>query len=347
MTRRELPRGVFERHPGSGVYWIRYADAHGRERKEKVGPRLQLAVLLYQKRKVEVAEGRKFPENLRYRAATFSELAADFEEYARAHHGIRTRQVDGVRLETALAKFRNRIASSISSQEFARFLGNPKWKPATRNRYRALFSKCYSLAIRNGKATENPLKHVDRFKENNARVRFLDPMKEEPKLRAAIKRRFPSRLAEFDLALNTGMRRGEQYNLRWSDVDLRRKLLTIQNSKNGDRRHIPLNDQAQAALHKMRSTWKAGAAEFVVRATHSERLGNYPTWFDKCVGRAGVVDFHWHDLRHTFASRLVMAGADIRTVQDLMGHKMLTMTVRYAHLSAPHLHEAVALLENA
>lgn len=336
-----LPRGVFERPRHSGIYWIRYADAGGIERREKVGPRIGIAVTLYQKRKTEAFESRKLPD-LHSRTVRFSELAADYQEYARVHHARRTQAVDTLRLKLVLATFRERPADAITPQELVRFLGQKDWKPATRNRYRALFSKCYSIAIRNNKVKENPVRKVERFRENNARVRFLDP-KEETKLRASIQSFSPRRLPEFELALNTGMRRGEQFDVKWSSVDLVRRVLTVEKSKSGKKRHIPLNDPAVEALRALKS--RNGSSLYVVPATESERLGNYPTWFERAVKHAGIPNFHWHDNRHTFASRLVMAGADIRTVQELMGHETLAMTIRYSHLSAPHKREAMAKMQ--
>ncbi len=336
----ELPRGVFERPPGSKIYWIRYADSRGVERREKVGPRLSVAVTLYQKRKTEAFESRKLPE-LRRRDVHFSELASDYLEYGRVQHTHRTQRVDRQRMEKLLQAFRDRTIESITPQDLVRFLGSGEWKPATRNRYRALLSKCFTLAVRNGRIKENPLQKVERFRENNARVRFLEAA-EERKLRKSIAD--PDREPEFVLAMNTGMRRGEQFALKWSAVDLGRRQLTVEQSKNGERRHIPINDAALDALRSLRKRCMKVGSEYVVPATDSERDGNYPTWFEAAVIRAKIKNFHWHDLRHTFASRLVMAGSDIRTVQELMGHKTLTMTVRYSHLSAPHKREAVQSL---
>jgi integrase len=111
--------------------------------------------------------------------------------------------------------------------------------------------------------------------------------------------------------------------------------LTIPRSKNGETRHVPLN---QAALNSLRRL-KNGDDEGRVFGLISPRY-----WFDTAIGKAKIKNFHWHDLRHTFASRLVMKGVDLRTVQELLGHKSITMTCRYAHLSQSHLKEAVEKL---
>jgi len=339
----ELPRGVFERPRGSGVYWIRYADSARRMRREKIGPKLQLAIDAYHKRKIEVREQRFFPE--RPRSALFEELTRDFLELSRIRHSRKHYEHNLNFVEFLLGHFRGRAADQVTAQEIMRVLGAPEdWAPATRNRYRAAISGIYSLAFRNDKISVNPAKKVRLWRENNARVRFLEP-KEEKTLRSAIASSI--HLAELDLALATGMRRGEQYRLRWTSVDWTRKILTVENSKNGERRHIPINETALAALRVLRRG--RAAAVYVVPGPSAEadRAEDNRRWFDAAMKRAGLRNFHWHDLRHTFASRLVMAGHDIRTVQDLMGHKTIGMTVRYSHLSAPHKRDAVKSLEAA
>jgi integrase len=131
--------------------------------------------------------------------------------------------------------FRNHCASDLNPPEIERRLNElaaDGRKPATVNRYRTLLSLTFSLAVRNCKLVSNPVRLVKRPKENNERVRFLDD-EEEVKLRTKIRESHARREAEFDLALHTGMRRGEQYGLRRQDVDLKRSIITIPRSKHG------------------------------------------------------------------------------------------------------------------
>lgn len=208
--------------------------------------------------------------------------------------------------------------------------GIQPWAVATRNRCRALLKMIYRIGEQDGVIQTNPARKLRMAKEQG-RVRWLLDA-EEALLRQKIP---PAHLPEFDLALNTGMRRGEQYNLEWPNVDFERGMLTIPRSKNGETRHVPLN---QAALNSLRRL-KNGDDEGRVFGLISPRY-----WFDTAIGKAKIKNFHWHDLRHTFASRLVMKGVDLRTVQELLGHKSITMTCRYAHLSQSHLKEAVEKL---
>ena len=148
--------------------------------------------------------------------------------------------------------------------------------------------------------------------------------------------------SEFEIALHTGMRPSEQYGLIWSRVDLARKLITIPKSKNGNTRHIPLNSVAQAAFEELFARSSGQGRGFV--NMQGEPLKGYKHWFDPAVREAGVSFFTWYCSQHTFASRLVMAGVDLRTVAELMGHKTIQMTMRYAHLAPAHKLAAVEKL---
>ena len=214
----------------------------------------------------------------------------------------------------------------------------------------------FRLAIENKKASTNPARSLKRKREDNGRVRFLNqlaPAKtevdylkphadEESRLRAVILANYPAHMPEFEIALHTGMRPSEQYGLIWSRVDLVRKLITIPKSKNGNTRHIPLNS---THWRHFRSCSRApvGRGRVFVNM-QGEPLKGYKHWFDPAVREAGVTFFTWYCLRHTFASRLVMAGVDLRTVAELMGHKTIQMTMRYAHLAPAHKLAAVEKL---
>jgi integrase len=121
-----------------------------------------------------------------------------------------------------------------------------------------------------------------------------------------------------------------------------RRLVTIPRSKNGITGHVPLNSVALAAFQELFGRSQGGGRVFV--NIHGEPLKGYKHWFEHAVAEAGVIDFTWYCLRHTFASRLVMAGVDIRTVAELMGHKTIQMTMRYAHLAPAHKLAAVERL---
>ena len=146
------------------------------------------------------------------------------------------------------------------------------------------------------------------------------------------------------LTLNTGLRRGEVLQLRWADVDLLQRKLIVRgdNAKSGKTRYVPLNNEALKTLQH----WNTNSAstEWVFEGHDGSRMLTVKTSWKGVLLSAAITDFRWHDLRHHFASRLVMRGVDLNTVRELLGHSDLSMTVRYAHLSPEHKADAVAKL---
>ncbi len=331
-------RGVFEKVPGSGIWWVRYADSAGRIRREKAGNK-GAAITLYSKRKTQVLQGAKLPESLKAKPVEMRVLITDALEHCRNNN--RGFPQDRLRLLTIFREFGSHTAASITPQDIERWLVGKGWSAGTINRYRATLSLIFRLGVANRKVGENPVKLVKHKRERNGRVRFLsDP--EEHSLRAVVMSRYPQHLPELDIALNTGLRRGEQYSLTWEDVNFSTKLLSVSQTKNGETRHIPLNTVAMAAFEEL---YRHSSGEgYVFTNRRGDRLLKGRHWFEPAIREAGVKNFTWHCLRHTFASRLVMAGVDLRTVQQLMGHKTIQMTVRYAHLAPEHQMSAVERL---
>jgi site-specific recombinase XerD len=205
-----MARGVWERIPGSGIWWIHYIDAEGKRRREKVG-RKGDAIRLYHQRKADALAGRKLGKPLRQRERTFQELADNALEYARKHKAnpVDDQQKIGILVE----EFGGRPAASLTQQELAAFLESRNTSPATFNRYRATLSMIYREAIRNGWTERNPARLIQAKKEPNGRIRFLSE-EEEKCLRRTIGEEYPERcLNEFEVALHTGMRRSEQFTL--------------------------------------------------------------------------------------------------------------------------------------
>jgi len=328
---RRNPRGVFEKHPGSGEWWICYWDAQGRKRREKAGTK-SAAVKLYQLRKAQVLEGRKLPT--RRPPVLFGTLIDDALVYSREHHGSRWQTEIGYIVIAARERFGNMTAESITPAQIENFLSEHTKAAATRNRWRSVFSLIFRLGMVNGKIPFNPVGSVQRKKENNVRERFLTA-EEEIRLRVAIREMFPEHEPEFDLALYTGMRASELYSLRWENVDLFRGQLTIPKSKHGEKRHVELNESAKRALARLQP--KSEGPIFVWRW--------YRKWFSKVCRAARVANFRWHDLRHTYGSRLTADGIPLRHIMKLMGHRNLNTTLRYSHLAQSDLRAAVLRLD--
>ena len=152
--------------------------------------------------------------------------------------------------------------------------------------------------------------------------------------------------ALFVLAVHTGMRRGELFKLEWQDIDFSkgtRGFITVRDTKNHDTRHIPMNLIVQGVLKKHPPRILQGRkCPLVYSNDEGSSFRSIQTGFVSTLKQAGIEKhIRFHDLRHTFASHLVMKGVDLHTVAKLMGHRDIKMTMRYAHLAPEHLQSAV------
>jgi integrase len=181
------------------------------------------------------------------------------------------------------------------------------------------------------------VKGIEFFKEDSGRLRFLE-REEIPRLLSNCNDYL---LPIVTVALNTGMRRGELFRLKWHDIDIRRDVIHLYKTKNGEARDIPMNEVVKATLIKVR---KHPISPYVFCREDGKPYYNLRKSFFTALKKSDIVDFRFHDLRHTFASQLVMSGVDLNTVRELLGHKSLAMTLRYAHLSPNHKKRAVDVL---
>lgn len=336
-------RGVYEHPKGSNMWWILYYDQFGKRHREKVGPK-GLAIAAYHKRKTEIREDKFLPEKVtaRRQAMLFEDiLTAYLEEYSKVNkRSYKTDRAFAVRLRR---EFSGKILQEITTQDIERLKGKLKEELAlaTINLHLALLKHVYTKAIEWGKVDKNPAAPVKFFRANNARTRYLTE-EEEARLKAAC---LVEHWDKIIVALHTGLRREEQFKLQWTSVNFQTGVLTIPRSKHGEARHIPMNDHVVEVLRNLPSRLKSAYV-------FPSRTGKTPLNANNFINRvwnpllaeAKIENFRWHDCRHTFASRLIMAGVDLRTVQELLGHKTIAMTLRYSHLSPTHQKEAVQRL---
>lgn len=298
-----------------------------------------------------------------------------FNPWARAHQKQAQATLDA--LKACFSDLYDRELRAVSAFDIERFKASRRKAgiaPATINRDLDRIRKVYSCAVEWDFVAEHPMRKVKRMKVDNERVRYLSA-DEEQRLRAALQAREGERRESRErhnawhaargseghpqwpedgytdhlmplvlLALNTGMRRGELFSLDWRSVNLPLRLVTVEagNAKSGRTRHIPLNDEATGLLTRWR---RQGTGKgLVFPGAGGARLTNINKSWDGITTAARLTDFTFHDLRHTFASRLVMAGVDLNTVRELLGHADIKMTLRYSHLAPGKLADAVAKL---
>jgi integrase len=210
------------------------------------------------------------------------------------------------------------------------------------NRLTAILKRMFKKALEWELIDESVFKRISSVKLLRGeikRLRYLTEEETERLINACNKEIRPIVIT----ALNTGMRKSEIFNLTWDRVDLKNRIILLDKTKNGDRREIPIN---QTLLNTLSGIVRNIKTDYVFY--NPETLKPYydiKKGFAGALKKAHIIDFHFHDLRHTFASRLVMAGADLATIQKLLGHKTINMTLRYAHLSNVHLKDAVNLLD--
>jgi integrase len=284
---------------------------------------------------------------------TLGELAEEYLRY-KADHGKRTvvsdRRILTGRLLPALGAalpVRTLTGPRIAQYEKAR-MGTPaKGRPRTVSAYTvanelAVLRHLLRLARRWGYLATVP--EIVLPKRPEGRLRYLEAEEIARLLDACRESRNPYLAAIVTIAVHTGMRKGEILGLEWERVDLATSRITLYQTKSGKPRGVPMNRAVYEALIALEpDPAKREGALFTRR--NGSAWGQIRTAFERALDRAGIQGFRFHDLRHTAASHLVMRGATLQEVREILGHADLSMTLRYAHLSPAHLRTAVERLE--
>jgi integrase len=214
--------------------------------------------------------------------------------------------------------------------------------PATINREMATLKHALSKAVEwklLRKALREELTAIKKYQEPDGRLRYLSGPEEADRLLQSC----GDFLKPIVLtAMHTGMRKGELLDLTWDQVDMTHGFIRLKRTKNGKARTLPFNETLWSLFSTIRTRQDL---PWVFHDAAGRRYNDIRHAFDKACEAAVMTDFHFHDLRHTFASWLVMKGVPLATVSALLGHTSPTMTLRYAHLSPKHLTSAVRTLD--
>jgi len=210
--------------------------------------------------------------------------------------------------------------------------------PATVVRYLSALSHAFTVAVKDWQwLDENLAARILWPRQPRGRVRFLSENEREALRRACLDSRCPLLASIVQLALLTGMRRGEILNLKWNNVDLERARLILTDTKNKERRQVPLVPEAFGIINAMQVGPNRTADSFVFpKRGDRRRPVRIDSAWRRAVKTAGLEDFRFHDLRHTAASYLAMTGATTNEIAEILGHKTLDMVKRYAHLTTSH-----------
>jgi integrase len=217
-------------------------------------------------------------------------------------------------------------------------------KGATVNRFHSLLSSIFRYAVRHGHADANPLAggSIPWSKESPIHVRYLAGDEQRRLVRVIRRDSGPKKVLELELAILSGMRRGEQFGAKWQDWEIAAGILYV-SGKSGPR-EVRINRAARRCLGRLRK--RAPRDQVYITPERNEGPVDSRRWFERAVKRAGLAPaFRYHDLRHTFCSRLAIAGVPLLEIKELAGHADFKTTLRYAHLSPDRRKRAAEKVE--
>ena len=337
--------GVYQKN---GAWWIDFYH-QGKRIRRKVGPSKRVAEMALADVQVKKAKN-DFLGVCDPKKIFFRDFAAEYLEYSRTNKAKSSYDRDETVIEKHLVPVwgeylvQRLTAKDIENYKLQRI---EKVTASTVNRELALISNMFRKAVEWAYIKEAPVAHMKKIKTGVQHFRYLSH-EETDKLLDTCKHSPNPQLHVFvATALNTGMRLGELTALEWKDIDFKRGTIRVDNkedhhTKNYEPRSIPMNDQLIEVLSKHPRRLDS---PYVFARKGGEKFRKMRTSFENAVKRAGIPHLRFHDLRHTFASHLVMGGVDIRTVQELLGHKDIRVTMRYAHLAPDHMKNAVRVLD--
>jgi integrase len=382
MPRPPAPvKGVYQREDDPSGAWYARIRVDGKLVKKSFGRDRTAAVECVEKARTlrRIGDGhlpknaRSLPKTARELAAStgasgvlVSELCDDLLRHIQSKPNLfKDQRNPPYRIGLIRKQFGDRVASTVRPFEIADWLDSLGKAPATINRYKVTFSSLYRYGKQRDKIQVNPAREVSQHRLNNGVIRFLKP-DEEKRIRTVLqkgidacgphnerrKKRLLHRIYELDIALGTGMRKGEQYGLRWGDIDFDRRVITLRDTKNGSSRTVPMIQDVYTAFRSLKKLGLERKDRAKDRPNSAPEdivfgIGDNKKWWEAALKEAKVKHFRWHDLRHTFCSRLAQAGVSLKVIQEAAGHKTIAMSARYAHMDHTTLQNAMAVLNRS
>lgn len=309
----------------------------GRRVRECVGVNKKVAEQALAIRKAEITQGKyNFKQNKA--SIKFEDFTEAYLEYSKANKKSYGRDVSCIKALSSY--FKEKRLSEIAPWQIEKYKVKRAGEVAqsTVNRELECLKHMFTMAIKWGKAIINPVKEVKFFRVDNISLRVLTNEEEQRLLDNSSDHLKPIIIT----ALNAGMRLGEILVLTWDKIDFDERTITVEYTKNREYRIMPMNQYLTETLKSVKKV-----SSYVFCKDDKLPYGSIKTAFKNAIRRSGILHCRFHDLRHTFATRLVMRGVDLVTVQQLLGHKSIAMTMRYSHPTPEHKRRAVELLEIA
>ncbi len=342
-------KGVWSWEKGDGyIAETTYIDPRTSKRKRewKSFNRLDLARTWIQAKKTDAMRG-EIRGRDKITPRPFDAFAEEYlEKWSKVKKKPSTFRRDGTTVNVHLKPhFGSEPIHAITRKAVEDFLAGRKdagASEATRNRELCCLKNMLRKAVDWEYIEVNPAAGVKQEREFPKEVQFLS--REEV---ARLVNECDPRTRPFvEVAVNTGLRLGEILRLEWRDVDLEKRMITVRETKNHETRYVPMNEAVYQVLSRHPHVITGGKESSHV-FTNPDGTPYRDVWggYEAALKRAGIGHRRIHDLRHTFASTLVMAGVDLRTVAKLMGHRTIQVTMRYAHLAPDHLRAAVERLD--
>lgn len=330
--------GVYKK----GTNWYIDFYVKGRRKRKKIGPSKKLAEQTLRDVQVKLAKA-EYLGIYDEKKLLFKDYTEEYADYSKANKAASTyERRDKVSLKHLKSAFGDCYLYELTSRTVEDYKAErlKHVSPSSVNRELACLKHMYNKAIEWKYVQSNPVKTVKFLKEPPGRIRYLREEEVNRLIKACTEHLKPIVIT----ALNTGMRRTEILSLKWSDIDLDQRKIVLRKTKNNEVRVIPTNKTLFRELTQLYSSRKG---DYVFTSSKGKPFIEIKNGFIAAIKKANISDFRFHDLRHTFGSHLVMQGVNIRTVQQLLGHKDIKMTMRYSHLSPEYVHEAIERLDNS
>lgn len=322
---------IYEKKPG---YYMLDYYIDGKRKREYAGKTRRDAEYKLSKRRTELYEGKLNIQALNGKTP-FRDFAEDYLRKSKTYK--RSYRREEVIMKNLMNFFGGKPLGKITAVDIENYREGRlvSVKKSSVNRETIVLRHMLNTAIKLGKIIQNPMRDVKQYKIQEQSIRVFSRNEEEKLLGSSCEHLKPIIIA----AVNTGMRLGELLNLRWDNVDMNREVITVTQTKSNKVRYIPINNVLKESLKCVKLT-----DDRVFCGNNGRPIASIKTAFKNALRRSGIRYGRFHDLRHTFASRLIEKNINIVTVKELLGHADINTTMRYAHPAPEYKKQAVEAL---